>query len=159
MEKRAVIPESEEGLQEARTAVGAQIAQPSGQPYDLAQKTRRILFESLAGDNPRGHRILEAQLEALRTEVAGPNPSPLERLLAERVAVTWYQVTLTDGVVANTEMKDAPSLNEFWQRRQVRANQSFLRACKTLAQVRRLLGPNIQVNVAEKQVNVMGIPG
>jgi len=27
--------------------------------------------------------------------------------------------------------------------------------CKALAQIRKLLGPNIQINVAEKQVNVM----
>ena len=28
-------------------------------------------------------------------------------------------------------------------------------ACKALAQIRKLLGPNIQINVAEQQVNVM----
>jgi hypothetical protein len=28
-------------------------------------------------------------------------------------------------------------------------------ACKALAQIRKLLGPNIQINVAEQQVKVM----
>ena len=37
-----------------------------------------------------------------------------------------------------------------------RGLRRFLQACKALAQVRKLLGPNIQINVAEKQLNVMG---
>ena len=31
-----------------------------------------------------------------------------------------------------------------------------LSACKTLAQVRKLLGVNVQINIAEQQVNVAG---
>lgn len=44
------------------------------------------------------------------------------------------------------------------QRRQDHVQRRFLKAVKTLAEVRRLLGPNIQVNIAEKQINVMA-PG
>ena len=43
----------------------------------------------------------------------------------------------------------------FLQERLDRAHKRLLTAVKALAQVGKLLGPNIQVNVAEKQVNVM----
>ena len=39
--------------------------------------------------------------------------------------------------------------------RQDRTQRRLTNACKALAQIRKLLGPNIQINVAEQQVNVM----
>ena len=45
--------------------------------------------------------------------------------------------------------------DECLQRRQDRTQRRFTNACKALAQIRKLLGPNIQINVAEQQVNVM----
>ena len=44
--------------------------------------------------------------------------------------------------------------DEFLQRRQDRTQRRLTNACKALAQIRKLLGPNIQINVAEQQVNV-----
>ena len=35
-----------------------------------------------------------------------------------------------------------------------RAQRRYLAAIKSLVQVRRLLGPMVQVNIAEKQVNI-----
>ena len=34
----------------------------------------------------------------------------------------------------------------------------FLAACKALAQVRKLLGVTVQINIAEKQINTVGAP-
>jgi hypothetical protein len=45
---------------------------------------------------------------------------------------------------------------EYFQRRAERAQRQYLRAIKTLATVRRLLTPAIQVNVADKQIVVGG---
>ena len=45
--------------------------------------------------------------------------------------------------------------DECLQRRQDRLQRRLTHACKGLAQIRKLLGPNIQINVAEQQVNVM----
>ncbi len=44
----------------------------------------------------------------------------------------------------------------FYQKWQERCHRRFLSACKTLAQVRKLLGVNVQINIAEQQVNVAG---
>ncbi|MFC1611640.1 hypothetical protein ACFL6C_11830 [Myxococcota bacterium] len=45
---------------------------------------------------------------------------------------------------------------EFLDKRVDRAQRRYLQAIKTLAQVRRLLRPSVQVNIAEQQVNVGG---
>ena len=38
------------------------------------------------------------------------------------------------------------------------AQRRYLRACETLARVRKLRLPTLQVNIGEKQVNVAGWP-
>ena len=45
--------------------------------------------------------------------------------------------------------------DECLQRRQDQTQRRLTNACKALAQIRKLLGPNIQINVAEQEVNVM----
>ena len=51
----------------------------------------------------------------------------------------------------------SPAQQEQVQRWQDRAQRRFLQAAKALAQVRKL-EVNIQFNLAEKQINVMGMP-
>ena len=42
---------------------------------------------------------------------------------------------------------------DFWERRLSAAQRRFLRATETLARVRRLQLPAVQVNIAERQLN------
>ena len=44
----------------------------------------------------------------------------------------------------------------FYQKWQDRSQRRFLSAVKALAQVRKLMGVNVQINIAEQQVNVAG---
>ena len=77
-------------------------------------------------------------LAALKTELAGPAPTPLERLLVERVAATWLQVNNADEVAALTRdvsVKQAGLALE----RQDRAHRRHLAAVAAPATVRRLL--------------------
>jgi hypothetical protein len=50
----------------------------------------------------------------------------------------------------------SPSLQAHYQRCITTAQKRYLAASKTLAQVRRLVVPVLQVNIASKQVNVAG---
>ena len=43
---------------------------------------------------------LLCKLRALKAELAGESPSPLERLLASRVALTWLEANYLDILVA-----------------------------------------------------------
>ncbi len=96
------------------------------------------------------------KLAAMRAELAGPWPSPLERLLVDRVVICWLQVHYADGIYVNAleERRMSSNALEFYQRRQDRAHWRLLSAIRTLAQVRRLLVPTVQLNIGGQQVNV-----
>ena len=94
-------------------------------------------------------------LEAMRSEVAGRDPSPLERLLAERVVACWLQLQHAEAIHVNGLGELTMSESEYHQRRLDRLHRRYLSAIRTLAQVRKLLRPAVtQINVAEQQVNV-----
>jgi len=123
---------------------------------DLRSTIESVLLDSFIGDDlPITRRGVELRLEALREELAGPCPSPLERLLVERIVISWVQANHSD-LLAATSMKGEAPLKERQHHLKVqdRATKCFLNSCKVLAQVQKLLGPNIQVNIAERQVNV-----
>jgi hypothetical protein len=96
--------------------------------------------------------LLRHQLESMRIEVAGENPSPLERLLAERVVATWLQVQLFEGLYAFGMKGGTLTQDEHRQKRLDRAHRRHLSAVRTLAQIRKL-GPAVQINIAERQIN------
>ena len=127
---------------------------------DLGLRAERAwvdLVASTTGDDPLFRRALERRLTALRREVEGPVPSALERLLAERVTVNWLAVQFADEEVARC-FRGGGNLAHasFHQDRLDRAQRRLMAAVKALAQVRRLLGPAVQINIGEQQVNVAG---
>jgi hypothetical protein len=123
---------------------------------DIFAWARTELVKIAAGNNITVQEALCRKIEAVRDELAGPNPTPLERILCERVALCWFDANETDrrfGIErSGISFQDA----EYRESRRDRAHRRFLAACKTLASVRRLAGPAIQVNIARKQVNVAG---
>ncbi len=112
-----------------------------------------------AAESGRGfsREAIRRELERVRRDAAGEDPSPMERLLAHRVALCWLATIYADTQYAQ-RMKDGMSFkeSEFYQRRCEGSQRQLLRAVQTLATVRRLLRPVVQVNVAEKQINVAG---
>jgi hypothetical protein len=123
---------------------------------DLRKATEEVILDAFIGEDlPITRRGVELRLEELREELTGPDSSPLERLLVERIVIAWVQANHSD-LIAATSMKREAGMKERQHHLKVqdRATRRFLHACKVLAQVRKLLGPNIQVNIAEKQVNV-----
>jgi len=67
----------------------------------------------------------------------------------------WLQVQFADSRAAYFEQHGGTlAQGQYWQRMQDRAHRRYLTAIRTLAQVRRLLTPAVQINVAENQVNL-----
>jgi len=84
--------------------------------------------------------------------------TPLERLLGERVAACWLNVYYIETLYAERLNHLTAEQGEYFQRRQERAHRLYLSAIRTLAQVRRLLAPAVQVNIGAQQVNVANAP-
>ena len=115
-----------------------------------------VLIDHITKDKDLASKeLLKHQLESMRIEVAGENPSPLERLLAERVVATWLEVQLFSGLYGVNLGKLTLSQGDYHQKRLDRAHKRHLSAIRTLAQIRKL-GPAVQINVAQKQINTIG---
>jgi hypothetical protein len=91
------------------------------------------------------------QMEKDAEELAGPNPSPLEKVLAERVAISRFRCYYYECLCAMGLRKDTLNVDAHKHKRLAAAQKDFLSACRTLAQVRKLELPFVQVNVADKQ--------
>jgi hypothetical protein len=122
-------------------------------PGKLAESAMIDTFTN--DDDLSSQELLKHQLESMRIEVAGQNPSPLERLLAERVVATWLEVQLFSGLYAMGMKNETRSQGDYRQKRLDRAHRRHLSAVKAMAQIRKM-GPAVQINIAEKQINTSG---
>jgi hypothetical protein len=105
---------------------------------DLAVHARRSLIRLASGHNLMLAESLERKAADLRKELAGPEASPLERLLADRVVACWLQVSYWDAVQTG-EFDNAG--RDAIRRHQDSAHRRFETATKNLATVRKLLAP------------------
>jgi hypothetical protein len=112
---------------------------------DLARQAELALVHAAAGQNLALREALTRKLDLLRAELAGPAPAPLERLLVSRVVACWLQLHHADMVLHQQNFTLAQA--EHHERKRDRAHKRYLSAIKTLALVRKLALPFLQVNV------------
>jgi hypothetical protein len=94
--------------------------------------------------------------------LAGPSPSPIERMLAEAAATSWFAFRMHEAHYAGCKASEEGmtiAQSEHSQRRIDRAHRRFLSTLKTLATVRRLAIPALQINLARQQVNQLNTGG
>jgi hypothetical protein len=122
---------------------------------DLRQVTQDALVDTFVGESlPLTRQGIVEMLEAMREELGGPDPSPLEELLVDRIVLCWIAANKADLIVS---VQGSASMKEraFQQKVLDRSTRRFLHGCKVLAQVRKLLGgPDLQINVGQQQVNI-----
>jgi hypothetical protein len=126
---------------------------------DLAKVAEDALIEDMTREQDLATReLMRCQLEAMKAEIAGNEHSPLERLLSERVVVTWLEVQFFEALYVRNMRNLTITQAEHHQRRLDRAHRRHLSAIRALAQIRKLLkGTTItQINIADKQINTTG---
>ena len=90
------------------------------------------------------------EMQAIRDELAGPGAGPLERLLAERVALSWFDATRLDITASRLELEGTTfAKSEYLSRQRSRSHARFLAAVKSLATVRRLAMPELHIHQDE----------
>jgi hypothetical protein len=126
---------------------------------DVAHIAEDALIEEMTKEGDLATKeLIRCQLEAIREQIAGKNSSALERLLSERVVVTWLEVQFFEALYAKNMRNLTIAQVEHHQKRLDRAHRRHLSAIRELAQMRKLLkGTTItQINIAEKQINTTG---
>ena len=149
-ELRAVSDKAEAGDKEARRElrrlVRASSPEVIGQASNIGRTTGRMLARTAAGGDPLVEEALFAKLDAMRTEIAGEDPTPLEVLLTERVVSLWMLTALLEALVGSQYQK---TLGEGFQRNEPSyiiqqsrilesATRRYLAAIRELARVRKL---------------------
>ena len=114
-----------------------------------------MLINTVAANDPLTEEALVARLDLMRAEVAGPDPSPLEVLLTERICSLWLLIEVLEWLVSAQLSADLPPEQRSpmlylqhvfkWQES---ANRRFLSAIRELTRVRKLQSntPGIQYN-------------
>jgi hypothetical protein len=121
----------------------------------LAQTAREALIKCIGGEkNLAVQECYTRMLDAMGQELSGPASSPLERLLVERIVMCWLHLYYTEALYVQNMQDLTLRQSEFHQKRITMAHNRYLSALRTLAQVRRLKVPAVQVNIGEQQVNV-----
>ena len=90
---RVLSGRAEGGDKEARAELRSAVAKSSpaviAEASDIARRAERMLIKTISAGEPLMQEALEARLEHMRGEISGEHPTPLERLLAERVVAGW----------------------------------------------------------------------
>jgi hypothetical protein len=108
--------------------------------------------ERASGNNPVKQKSLNITLREMREELAGPNPSPLEKLGVERVVSCWLQLHYAEHLYERNLPKLVLTEDDYYPKRLDRLHRRYLSAMRSLAQVRKLLKPKVaQINIGDKQ--------
>ena len=133
----------------------------AGELIALAGTVEKRLIAATAVNDPLMRELFAVAARDLREELGGTHPTPLERLLAERIAACWLQLQHAEALHARGSKDSDPKRGDYHQRRLDRAHRRYLSAIRTLAQVRRLLKPGTpqvaQINIAERQINTASV--
>ncbi len=124
---------------------------------DLAKQVEDLWIGQIAGKNDLFRReTIRRRVSELRAELLGPSRSTIEGLLATRIVLCSLQVHHADVRAANLlEVGCSFQQLKAAQERQESAQRRYLAAIKALAQVRKLIVPVVQVNIARQQTNVV----
>lgn len=124
----------------------------------MTEHAREALITLASGEQALfTQELCRKQCAALARALAGADPTPLETLLVDRIVVCWLHLHYAETIYA----QNLPALSliqaTFYQQRITAAHNRYLSAIRTLAQVRRLQVPNVQVNIAGQQLNVAAL--
>ena len=120
---------------------------------NLAKNAASNLINSVDA-TPALQESLKTGYRQLQVELGSENTSRVECLLIEQVVLAWMRLYIVEFKFNSTmNLLDSPKSCEYWEKRLNAAQRRFLRACTTLARIRKIGLPVMQINIADQQVN------
>jgi hypothetical protein len=158
---RALSKEAEDGDRrsqaraELRRAVARSSPEVIAEASSVARRAEWMLVKTISAGDMLMQEALVARMEHMRAEIAGENPTPLERLLVERVVAGWLLVEVLEALIAGQyqvnrkESRVGPDYIIQQSRILESATRRYLAAVRELARVRKL-----QANIPAFRQNV-----
>ena len=122
---------------------------------DMVEQAARHLIKAASGTSYAVNASMTHGWEQLPIDLARSSDGALERLLVQQVVVAWMHLGYIEYQYTAISTSQDVSIKraEYWERRLSAAQRRYLRATETLARVRRLQLPAVQVNIGNQQVN------
>ena len=157
-----VAAESEGGLSEAEVLELRRLLSEVPDLWhnvSMAHMAARSAVEA-ASSREGMQELLMANYDGMRRELGHEQATPLEKALIDHVALCWWRLQEVEQRYSKV-MSQSITLTQgrYWQKRLSAAQNRYLRACTTLARIRKMRLPALQVNIAAdggQQVNVQG---
>jgi hypothetical protein len=134
------------------------------QTGDVAYQAAQAWLQAYAGRDGLAREVVSRKMRALTRQLRGPEASPLERLLVDRIVLCWLTLHHAERAYARwlaSAEGMSFEMSTHCQERIDRCQKRYLAAIKALATLRKLesRGPLVavgvgQLNVAQQQVNV-----
>jgi hypothetical protein len=129
--------------------------------FDTARVIEDNFIKKMAQDKA-SVIAMQKNTEEIRQGFDYETSSMMEKMLIDNVIISWLNIQYANyQLTARVGENEKIVILEFWERRLTTMQRRYLRACETLAKVRRLIAakPAFQVNIASQggqQVNVAG---
>jgi hypothetical protein len=124
--------------------------------FGLVESVQDLIIKNMTGMKPAEIALEEYTLRV--RDQMGYNDAPImEQLLIENIITCWLRVNWIESQLSmfmGRQMRFAEL--EFWERRLSMAQRRYLAACESLAKIRKMKVPALQLNIGEKQINVAG---
>jgi len=123
---------------------------------DLSHTTALQAMKAVSKDKD-DLSLMEINYESIKNEFGYQYANPLERVLIKHIALCWMRLQFVEQKYSNImEQSISLQLGDYWERRLSSTQKRYLKALETFARIKRLRLPAMQVNIADKQVNVAG---
>jgi hypothetical protein len=130
--------------------------------WALAGDITKVVQDKIV-ERPAGSEVFRLSLtkgmEVMRAEMGYEGVSQPERLLIDQVMLCWLRLQYVEWHYTQVTSESIPIARaDYWERCLNAAQRRLLRACETLARVRKVIRrtPALQVNIGGQQVNVLG---
>lgn len=116
---------------------------------DLSGKVRDNILSSLASDSFLVQESYRQKLAAMRDNLGWQSSSEIEKILIEQVCLSWLRLNFIE-IVHREKTRESHTIDWgiYWDKILDAAQRRHLRACESLAKVRKLLA---EANLREQQ--------
>ena len=117
---------------------------------DLGTRAQaEIIKKSVPDGDPLTLAAFAKKIERMNAELSGPTPTELEKQLAQRIVLEWLLLTYFEANLALN--LDSEKWLAFYEKRVESTQRRYLSSLKTLAHIRKLQLPALQINAQIKE--------